>query len=134
MPLVTTGPISWQSKVRTLIGERRISARALALKMGRSERTVRSWLDGTNRPLEEKTVVAQFAAALDVSAGWLTDGVASAVVARAAAERIPESVIERVPARYRRLAYALADDETADWLLAQLDLYERARRQGRARP
>jgi hypothetical protein len=42
--------------------------------MGRSDRTVRAWLDGTNEPLRETEVVGKVAAALAVHVEWLLDG------------------------------------------------------------
>jgi transcriptional regulator with XRE-family HTH domain len=118
--------------VRDLLKARGESARKLAKRLGRSDRTVHAWLAGTNDPLHEHSVIAQLAVALGVTQEWLTDG----------RDGPPEPAVPRtteiqelarlVPAQFRRLIFSLADRETAEWLLAQLDLYERARRRSRA--
>lgn len=124
---------TWQDKVRRVLEERRISVRRLAQMMGREERTVRQWIREEARPIGEMGVVAQIAAALGLEADSLTDG--RDAPARPAPAGKPGEIQELanlVPAKFRRLAFALADPETAEYLLAQLDLYDRARR--RARP
>lgn len=125
--------VIWQSKVRALLDQRDLSVRRLASQMGRSERTVRSWIHGDREPLRESAVIVQLAAALGVPADWLLDGRAGSPPAAPVSQDLQE-LAHAVPARFRRLAFALADNETADWLLAQLDLFERARRRGRSTP
>lgn len=131
MPPVPPAKTTWQEKVRALLDERGISVRRLATSMGRGERVVRNWISGVNQPIRETAVIAQLAAALEVPADWLTDG------REGAPPEVPlpqdlQALAKVVPAKYRRLAFAIADAETADWLLAQLDLYERARKRPRA--
>lgn len=122
--------VTWQDKARTLLERRRMSARRLATMMGEKEKNVRNWLGGSHRPVEELAVVKRIAIALEVSHDWLLDGEAGEPP-RAASVSIPDEVLRRVPARFRRLAYALTDEQTAEHLLSCLDLYERAQRRGR---
>jgi transcriptional regulator with XRE-family HTH domain len=135
--VVDPADYSWQGKVRALLSERGESARSLAKQLGRSERTVRSWLDGgpeARAPLGEGLLIEQIAAALGVTGDWLRDGKPGPAEARIVTSADVAGLLERVPRKYRRLALALLDQETADHLLVQLDLYERARLRGRSRP
>lgn len=119
--------------MRGLLESRHLSIRQFAKRLGRPERTVNAWLMGTNEPLRESSVIAQMAAALVVPEAWLKDGRDGP----APTATVPQDLgrlADAVTAKYRRLAFALADDATADWLLAQLDLYERAKRGGRGGP
>lgn len=95
--------------------------------MGRNERTVRTWIAGANEPLHETEVVAQLAAALHVPVPWLLNGRDDEPPTPVAARTIPDDLVALLPERFRPLVYAMADPETADWLLAQLELYQRAR-------
>jgi len=124
-------PVSWQSKVRKVLEERRISVRRLAKMMGREERTVRQWIREEARPIGEMATVAQIATALGLEADSLTDGRDSAPRPAASKPAEVQELAKLVPAKFRRLAFALADPETAEWLLAQLELYERAHRRAR---
>lgn len=126
-----TGEITWREKVRAHMRRVHIRAPELAERMGRSERTVRAWLKGTNRPLEETRVIRQIAAALNLDPASLTDGSESPAASRPPAFQIPAELIERVPPKARRLIFAVADEETLDLLLAQLDLIEGVRRRAR---
>lgn len=126
-----TGEITWREKVRAHMRRVHIRAPELAERMGRSERTVRAWLKGTNRPLEETRVIRQIAAALNLDPASITDGSESPATSRPAALQIPAELIDRVPAKARRLIFAVADEETLDLLLAQLDLIEGVRRRAR---
>ncbi len=129
---MATAQIPWRAKVHRLLEERGLSVRALAQRMGRQERTVRYWLQGEREPLRETHVVAQIAAALEVPSDWLLDGEDSAAP-EGAVPRDMEALAKMVPAKFRRLAFALADAETAEWMLGALDLYERARKRERSR-
>lgn len=124
-------PVTWQAKVRRVLEERRISVRRLAQMMGREERTVRQWIREEARPIGEMAAVAQIASALGLDADSLTDGRDSAPRPAASKPTEVQELAKLVPAKFRRLAFALADPETAEWLLAQLDLYERAHRRSR---
>ena len=130
MPEVRT---TWQEKVRQVLDERRISVRRLATMMGREERTVRQWIREEARPIGEMAVVAQIASALGLEAESLTNGRDTPPRPAASKPAEVEELAKLVPARFRRLAFALADPEIAEWLLAQLDLFERARQRARAK-
>ncbi|MCC7138147.1 MAG: hypothetical protein IT460_06920 [Planctomycetes bacterium] len=126
--LVAVAPRTrWQEKVAKLLSARRISCRRLAKRLGKSERTVRAWISGTNEPLHETEVVAQLAAALQVPAPWLLNGRDDEPPAPVAARTIPDDLVALIPERFRPLVYAMADPEAAEWMLSQLQLYERAR-------
>jgi transcriptional regulator with XRE-family HTH domain len=133
MDPVAQARTTWQAKVRKVLEERRLSVRRLALMMGREERTVRQWIREEARPIGEMAAVAQIATALGLEADSLTDGEDAPPRPAASKPAEVEELAKLVPAKLRRLAFALADPETADWLLAQLDLYERARRRARGR-
>lgn len=124
------GRITWQEKVRALLDTRNMSVRQLAGRMGRGERTVRTWISGTHDPLRENAVVAQMAVALNVPEDWLLDG-REGPPPRNPVPADVQALARAVPARFRKLAFALADDAVAEYLLAQLEIYERVHSRGR---
>lgn len=133
--------VSWQEKVRRLLGGGRGKAlprgalpklaTRLGLK-GEDRRQLHYWIVDERSPRHETAIVARVAQALNVDRDWLLDGKEGEPVSSPV--RVSDDVVRAVPPKYRRLAYALTDPETADHLLACLDLYERARRRGRASP
>lgn len=128
---------TWQQKVlRVLRGDAPEvpfgALSRLARRLGRPQRTVYNWLEVGRSPRNEAALIKQVAAALGVDPDWLTDGRDTPPVQ--ASDPVPDETLRRVPTKYRRLLFALADGDTADWLLAQLDLYERARLLGRRLP
>ena len=122
-----TAAATWQEKAERLRESRGISIPALAKRLRRSERTVRSWLRRTRKPLREAGIVQEVAVALAVPPSWLLNGLDDEPPPRAAAKAIPENLVESVPERFRPLVYALADPDCAQWLLEQLALFRRAR-------
>jgi transcriptional regulator with XRE-family HTH domain len=127
---VAAKTLTWQDKATAARKKRGWSARYLATRMGEKERNVRNWLSGSARPINEMAVVARVAAALEVDKETLLDGQPEEPTRLPRSLRIPEELLRKVPARVRRLLYALSDDETTEHLLACLELYERARRRG----
>lgn len=119
--------ISWREKVEKLLTKRELSVRKLAARMGKPERTVRTWIAGTREPLHETQVVAQLATALAVPPAWLQNGVDDEPPHPAAVRAISEDLLSAVPERFRPLVYAIADPECAEWLLEQLGLYRKAK-------
>lgn len=118
---------TWREKVEQLLAEREISVRRLAARIGKPERTVRTWIRGTRTPLRETQVVAALATALAVPPSWLLNGKSDPPPPPAATTAIAEDFLASVPERFRPLVYAIADPECAEWLLEQLALYRKAK-------
>jgi len=117
--------------------ERKISAARLAKKAGLKERSLLQWIPrevgGTtaHRPANEVNVLVSLSAALRVPKWWFEDPSTSGEPP----PLIPEfdEVLEVLPPPMRRIVLAARDPALREWLHAQIDLYEKARQQGRLR-
>jgi transcriptional regulator with XRE-family HTH domain len=133
--------VTWQQKVSRLLDQRGWSAAYLERRLGLKRRrggkksdgrVLRTWLDGTRRPIGEESIIASLALALDVPEEWLRDGQDGEPPKRDPAFQIDPKLMNAVPQKYRRLVYAVLDDAKRDFLLAQLDVYERTLAPARA--
>lgn len=129
-------PIDWREKVRRLIGGAdgalpHGACARLARQIDVPPRQVLYWLEQGRSPRNESTVLQRIADALGVQKAWLEDGTDSAPIR--VGEEIPPEVVQRVPERFRRLIFAASDPRCAEFLLAQLEIYERSLRPARGR-